>query len=417
MEIFQQNEFIINGTGKIIYPHYQVDTTFQIEYNPFHIVLKTPKIILGQLFAIGYGKFEGIISGTDIKIECNNICLSKYTKYRLTFVFLNDLIIGKTINPISFKAKLFGLNTKIDEFKIENYLISARPVENFENLNIFSRKYGYFLETSEIIINEINSKKLDKNKTIQTCKDICLLLSFVLAKNIIYNRCEFIEDNDYQEIIRIKLINDSHGQRFIFEDDLNEIIPIFYENFSKMEPAQKKCLFTSIDYLNSNSNKFLEDSILSIAQVWEISSDTFLKEKIENTENINILRAELKKTIKAWHKGSEVIDYDLGFITGRVLDSLDWQKVIKKLEKLADKESLNSENIGLNFKELISLRNQIAHSGRFKEVGNEIEYLKVYNSALLGIKILILKKLGYTGNITYFTGGIPKMQNISYYLK
>ena len=182
-------------------------------------------------------------------------------------------------------------------------------------------------------------------------------------------------------------------------------------------PPEKKCLFTSINYLNSNSNKFLEDSILSIAQIWEILSDTFLTEKIENIDNINILRAELKKTIKAWHKGNEIIDYDLGFITGRVLDSLNWEKVIKKLEKLAHNESLNLENIGLNFKELISLRNQIAHSGRFKEVGNEIEYLEVYNSALLGIKVVILKKLGYTGNITYLIGGIPKTQSINYYLK
>jgi hypothetical protein len=340
MELFSENEFIVNGIGKIIYQHYEVDTTFQIEYNPFEIVLKTPKIILGQLFAIGYGKFEGVIYGTDVKIKCNNICLSKYTKYRLTFVFLEDLIIGKTINPNSFKAKLFGLNTKIDEFKIENYLISANLVGNFEKLNTFSRKYGYFLETSEIIINEINSEKLDENKTLQTCKDICLILSFVLAKNIIYNRCEFIEDDNHQEIIRIKLINDSHGQRFIFEDNLSEIIPIFYDNFSKMEPAEKKCLFTSINYLNSNSNKFLEDSILSIAQIWEILSDTFLTEKIENIDNINILRAELKKTIKAWHKGNEIIDYDLGFITGRVLESLNWEKVIKKLEKLADNKKI-----------------------------------------------------------------------------
>ncbi|WP_343587469.1 hypothetical protein [Flavobacterium sp.] len=416
MEIFNQNEFIIYGKGKIIYPHYQVDTDFQIEYSPYKVVLKTSKIILGQTLSIGYGKFEGVIYDTDTKVICQNICLTKYSKYQLTFAFIDDLIIGNESNFTSFKAQLFGLNIKMNQFNIQNFLVSSNLLKNFKELDAFGIKYGHFLETSELIIKSKDSNYIDKSLSLKLCKEICLLLSFILAKNIVYNRYEFFDTINSQKIINKKLINNSHGQRFIFEENLDEIIPIFYENFSNLNSNEQKCLFTSIDYLNSTSNKFLEDSILSIAQIWEILADTFLSTEINNTESIQKLRNELKSTIRTWHKDNKILDYDLNFIMSRVLNSLDWEKVIKKLENLSHQEGLNFETIGLNFKALISLRNQIAHSGRFEEIGKEKEYLEVFYSSLLGIKVLILKKLGYKGYITYFIGGIPKTKNIEYYL-
>lgn len=418
MEIFSQNEFILNGNGKIIYDHYEVDTLFQVEYNSLRIILKTSKIIMGQLFSINTGRFEGFIEESNLKIECSKICLTQYTKYQLTFVLLEDLIIGNNLNFKIFKAKLFGLNKKINEFKVEDYLIHSNKLKNFENLNTHINKFGCNLETSEITIRKSNSKSLDKINTIETCKNICLLISFITARNIIFNRCEFIDENqDNQKVIKIKLNNYSYGKKFIYEDDLSSILPTFYGNFKNMNSIEQKCLFTSINYLNSTSSQFLEDTILNVSQIWEILSDTFVNEKITNTENINTLRSELKSNIKQWHKKNEIKDYDLGFIMNRVLGALDWEKVIIKIETLVNNENLDSEKIGLDFKKLIILRNQIAHSGRFNQTGNEDEYLVIYNSALLGIKVLLLNRLGYSGKITYFIGGIARTKNISYYLK
>lgn len=418
MKIFFQNEFILNGNGKIIYDHYEVDTYFQIEYNSLRLILKTSKISMGQLFAIGTGRFEGVIEESNLKVECSKICLTQYTKYQLSFVLLEDLIIGNNLNFKLFKAKLFGLNININEFKLEDYLIQSNKLEDFENINSHIKKFGSNLETSEITIKKADSKLLNKTETLEICKNICLLISLITARNIVYNRCEFIdENNEHQKIIRIKLNSFSYGKKFIYEDDLSNVLPTFYENFKNMNSIEQKCLFTSINYLNSSSNQFLEDSILNVSQIWEILSDTFVNEEITNTENINILRGELKSNIRQWHKKNEIKDYDLGFIMNRVLGSLDWEKVMKKFESLANNENLDFEKIGLDFKELISLRNQIAHSGRFEQIGNEDKYLEIYNSALLGIKVIILNKLGYSGEITYFIGGIAKTKNISYYLK
>lgn len=417
MDILKQNEFILYGKGKISNGILQEEVSFEIEYNPFKVSLRTSRVRLGQLYSIGHSRLEGTIVESGLKVECESLSLSNYSKYQLSFGLLNDLIIGNELNFKLFKANLFGFNIQLNDFKIDEYLLSTKTVENIKEINSFNKIYGDMLESSEILIKKIDSTSIDKKRIIEFCNDVCLLLALIQAKNIVFNRCQLIDDNgDLQNIIRIKLVNHNYGKRFVYNEQIELILPVLYENFIKLNPVERKCLYTSIQYLNSSSGQFLEDSILSVAQVWEILSDTFLSDKVENTQNINALRIELKSTIKQWHKSNEVVDYDLGFITGRVLDSLNWEKVIKRLEQLAVSENLNSELIGLNFKELISIRNQIAHSGRFKEIGFELEYLKVYNSALMGANILILKKLGYKGNITFFIGGIPKTRNIDSYL-
>jgi len=422
MEILKQNEFIIEGTGKIIYDHSQDDARFQISYNPQKVILKTFQMPLGHVFAsYGYGRFEGFIGGTNVKIKCSKIAFGLYDKdkYQTSFQILEDLIIGDDVPFHVFKAKLFGIIIDVPEFRIGSYLISIKRFENFDEINSL-KKYGCNLEEGEIVIKNFESKTIEKNVTIKMCKEICLMLSFISGVKVFYNRCELTNDKKQsQKIMRINTANiGSYNKGFLPQENIEKILPIFYENFSKMKPNEKKCLFTSIDYLNSKSNKYLEELILRVAQIWEILSDTFLVEEVKNAKIIIDLREVLKKTIREWHKNNKsngIKDYDFSFIMGRVLTSLDWEKAIKKMEKLVEKENLNSETIGLDFKTLVELRNQIAHSGRFEKTGEEYQnhYGEVYSSALFGVRVLILKKLGYTGYIFRE----QKFENIGDYIK
>ena len=227
----------------------------------------------------------------------------------------------------------------------------------------------------------------------------------------------FINDNELQNIVRIKQINNSFGIKFIHNNNLNTLIPIIYENYSILKINEKKCLFTCFDYLNSTSNKYLEDQILSIAQIWEILANTFLDEKVADSKEIKLLKGLLKNNIEEWHNKNTTINYDLEFIQNRVIGSLNWEKNIKKLEKFALNQNLNIQNINLNLENLIELRNQIVHSGRFKYLGIENKNLEIYNSALLGLNVVILNKLGYNGDIISNNGGFSIVNKINHYLR
>lgn len=287
-----------------------------------------------------------------------------------------------------------------------------------DKITKLSRNFGYQLENGFITIQSDCLETLDVEDTIKFAKQICLLLSFVLGENLIFNNCEFI--NEQKETLgyyQLMLVNNSRGSRYIFEENLSDYLPLMLDKLVNLEEADFKCFETTVNYLNSTSNKYLEDSILAIAQIWEILADNFLKSKVENNPAIIELRSILKREVRTWHKSNEVKDYELDFIMGRVLSSLDWEKVIKKLNMLVIQENLDGEMIGLDFNNLIEIRNQIAHTGRFAVLGNEHVYLKFYYSAILGIHVLLLNRLGYNGILTESIGGLPKTHRIDNLLR
>jgi len=407
----------IEGKGKIIYEHISDEISFEIIISPFKIRLKTSKVTLGQLYAINQGKFEGVTNDGRI-IHCDSISLVEYDKYRLTFVLLDKIVVGICSNPKIFEAPLFGLSRDILDFNYLGKSIKFTKTDDYESIKTARTNFGCHLPDGNITIENLNNENLDIIETIEMAKQICLILSFLLAKNISYNKGQFSDNiNETITFYKMELIDSSTGTRYVYEKRLNDYLPKLMVNYSKLDLDEQKCIQTTVTYLNSTSNKYFEDQILAIAQIWEILADTFLSLKVENNQSINELRDTLKINIRSWHKSNEIKNYDLGFIMDRVLGSLDWEKAIRKMELLVVQEKIDSNLIGLNFKRLIEIRNQIAHSGRFKEKGKEYEYLDLFNSSLIGIHILILKRLGYSGTLTEVVGGIPKIKRIDNLVK
>lgn len=415
MKIFDQNVLSLTGNGKIIYECYEIETNFKIEYSPFDIKIFIPRI---EMEYFSEAKFVGENHNDKLRIACSKICFRDYSinGNEMIFSLLDDLIIGEDSHFNLFKANLFGLNIKFSELKIGNFIVSANIIDNFDEINSFNNKFGCLLESGSLIIKDINSENLNKLKTIEFFNDICLLLSFLLAKKIASNRYEFSNEDKKQNIIRIKTSNNGKGRIFIDNESIINSLPTLYDNYSKLKANEKKCFFTSIDYLNSIFNNYLEDSILKVAQVWEILSDTFLVQKVNNTQSISDLRNEIKSTINLWHKNDKSKDYDIAHIRQRIFEALDWEKAKIKLSNLVEEEKINIEKIGLNISDLIDLRNDIAHEGRFKELGKENEYLKIQYAAILGINILMLNKLGYICNLKCLIDDCITIKNIDWFL-
>ncbi|MDH4474151.1 MAG: hypothetical protein QE487_16210 [Fluviicola sp.] len=65
---------------------------------------------------------------------------------------------------------------------------------------------------------------------------------------------------------------------------------------------------------------------------------------------------------------------------------------------------------------MIEIRNTIAHTGRFKVLGVEDENAAMLNSAILGLQIIILSKLGHEGDIIRRFAGVVNAQSIKDFL-
>ena len=404
------------GTGKIIFEHVSDDIYFEINCSPLHFELKTSKVILGQAYAINQGKFEGTTNDGK-KIRCETISLIHYDKYRLTFALLSPLVLGEVTNPIRFQAKLFGLSSDEINFQFKNLSINIEKSEQYQQIVKLNTHYGYQEENGILSIQTNDDEPLKTEDITKLTENICLLVSLVLGRNVSFNSCEFIDSEEQNMFFYQKrLVSSSKGNRYVYGKQISDCLTIMLEKLLELEKEELKCYQTIIGYLNSSSNQYLEDSILRIAQSWEIFADTFLKASVENNERITQLRSLLKTEIRSWHKSNEIKDYDLSFIMNRVLGSLDWEKVIKKIQLAAIQEHLNIDKIGIDFNDLIQIRNQIAHSGRFANVGNEYKYLDLYEKATLSMHVILLYKLGYNQTITDIVGGIPISNNINVFL-
>jgi hypothetical protein len=137
----------------------------------------------------------------------------------------------------------------------------------------------------------------------------------------------------------------------------------------------------------------LEERLLRIAQAWELVSTDWIGELNEVPEQIENLKVRLKYSLKSWRNDFPEIDQS-GFWTGRVLNSLSWDKSIAKSQKLASKYQINLESIKLDLRKLFDDRNSVAHSGRFKDYNED--RIPLIDSSVFGLQLILLRKLGYS---------------------
>ena len=152
----------------------------------------------------------------------------------------------------------------------------------------------------------------------------------------------------------------------------------------------------AVNYINSTSKGYLEERLLRIAQAWELLSTDWIKDLNEVPDPIENLKVKLRNSLKQWRADFPEFD-KTGFWSGRVLKSLSWDKSISKAEQLASKYSINLEIINLDLKMLFNDRNSVAHSGRFEDYS--VDRMPLIDSAVIGLQLILLRKLGYTGLI------------------
>jgi hypothetical protein len=410
MNLLENEQKIIEGTGNILFSHQESTSSFVIKYKPLSIKITVPSIRMGQLFSIGLGTIDGTLSDGR-KLKCDSIALVAFDKTTTSFAPLKDLIIGDLVKGACFNANLIGAYLGEANFTFEGNTIEIKENKQANEILEFCNSYGNILEGSELMISNPNS---NTKELIKLSKEITLLLSLIKGNSVTYNRYKILSSDRKKsyEVWRNLSVEAKRGNGSINLNDLNDTLMVLLKKFNLLSPEEKKCYETVIDYLNSTSLKYLEECILNIAQAWEILAEMFNKDNIDLNEEIKLLKADLKLAIKNW-KQKNSISYDTGFISDRVIKSLYWETAIKKMEGLAVKENLNTKKIGLDFKKLVEVRNSIVHTGRFRDQGKEFENLELLHSSILGIQVLIFSKLGYSGNLVIQKGGLITLENIN----
>ena len=115
-------------------------------------------------------------------------------------------------------------------------------------------------------------------------------------------------------------------------------------------------------------------------------------------EDLKPLKEHLKKSVKEFGVPEK---YDKGFIIDRVVRALDWEKLYLTLMQLLQDYGLDYEKLGLDYKTLISIRNDVAHSGQFRNDYSKEYLVDLIFKNKLGLQILLLRELGYDKKIQF----------------
>lgn len=297
-----------------------------------------------------------------------------------------------------------GVEIISDTFTIA---IIPQPIK-FRNLNLLNVQIEEARETVELVITKTQSS----DEALVIAQGIKNLLQLAFAKRITFDRQEYVYDQ--KTTVTQKEMSDSNasGYQIVHELDLKQYIAECLNTWNNLSEEEKDVLSASINYLNQTYEDFIEDWILRTIQAWE-SVATYWQIKDDLPNEIQRLRDNILATYKLWRNDYPSLD-STGQIGSALTRAVDQQKLISRLENLVKKYQLDIAKLKIDFRTLISLRDQVAHRGKIDKKGYEV--IDLMESAIKGLQIILLLALGYKGKIIPNTIGFYERKEISEFI-
>ncbi|MCE7992533.1 MAG: hypothetical protein HEP71_11150 [Roseivirga sp.] len=385
------------GSGIFQTQTHSFQASFLIQSYPHGNIIftDTHNIALSAVLAgdIETWKLKGqLING--VKVSAEHLYLTKLDD-KCRFFASREIHFGNISDKIT-KAEfpLFGISGNFS-LGFDNKHIELHENDTSEK----SRQIEYFWdiqqETSWLSLTSKSSIKRDD--FIKLAITLCEILSLATGNTVTFNRQKFETNNGRSfETWRRRVQFHSGSGSIIHSVDYPELIKCSLASYATIEGSARNSIRKAIDYLNSTSHGFMEDKILRACQAWELLADEFC-EKPPESEEIKRLKTLLKASIKTWSQ--KYPDKDKSEVSDRVLGSLSWNRLILQMKELAASEHLDLQKLDLDLFELKKMRDQVAHTGIFNNYSEKKEFYPTLKKAVMGLRLIILLKLTYTGNI------------------
>ncbi len=390
---------IKKGFGTFSSKEREFESQFEITHYPQQTIIKT-KIgdIQQNVFALynieDTWELKGLVD-VNISIHAKNLSLINLSGNELTLFPFKDIEFCK--NDVhsftSAEFPLVGFYKGDINTTIGNWEISSNG--NKEKMKIIQNQSNNWNIQLEGLILKLVNQNSSQEKYLSKANDITSLLSLAFGNDIVFNRQLYFMNNELcQENWRRKVDYNFGVEACVPDFNLNHFLERTLSNYEKWTEEKKKVFYSTVTNINSSSKGFVEDRLLRICIAWEGLSESWSKNKKSANTELTQLKKLLKETIDNYNLPP---NYDDFFIKTRILNSLDWEKLYDSLTNLSSQYFLDNEKLNLDFRSLINIRNDIAHSGLFrKKYSTRFLTNLIYNHKL-GLQVIILKELGYDG--------------------
>ena len=388
--IREGNGTFSNGNKKYValfeLVHYPEQTIINVRMNFFEEMIAWEFATIRQNWTLD-GKLEG-----DCKISVKNLFITKIQDNNLTFAVPSEVKIGE-MSEDKFQYAEFPLvgfyQGQIDLHHNDWHIYINSVTRNRDLVEINSKNWNIQFEGLTL---SIENEGASTEEYIQITNDITLLLSLAVGNHIIFNRQLYFFEHELKlEVWRRKTGYSFGAEPCIAYHDINDFLKQTIGNFSCWDKNKKDTYFTIIDYINSSYSGHLEDRILRLCIAWENLANQWMGKNTTNKE-LKPLKMHLKEAIK----GFELPEgHNKDFIINRVSQALDWEKLYNSLTGLLNQYNLDNDKLDLDFKKLITIRNDIAHTGQFSRKYPVEDLTNLIFNNKLGLQVLLLRELGY----------------------
>lgn len=390
---------ILKGFGTFYSKELEFESHFEVVHFPQNTIITTKiKNSKKNIFAFrnmaDIWKLKGLVK-ENLTIHAENLLFTNLSGDTLTLFSFKDLSIYKTQSNdfTSAEFPLVGLYKGDFKTQIDNWeIFCSGDKEKIEEIQKQNKNWNIQLEGLNLKLIKPNTSK---EKLLSKANDITSLLSLALGNDIVFNRQKYYQENELiMENWRRKADHHFGAEACVPYFTLDTFLGKTLTNYEKWNEKKRKIFYSTVTGINSSSKGFLEDRILRICVAWEGLAGSWSKNKKKPNSELNPLKELLIKTVDGYNLPPNI---EKNFIKTRVSDSLDWEKSADFLTKFSNQYFLDLEKINLDFKSLIKIRNDIAHSGLFRKkyTTGFLTDLLYYHK--LGLQIILLKELEYDG--------------------
>lgn len=290
-----------------------------------------------------------------------------------------------------FHLKNNSFSDKIDSSLNDEKIFFDFNFKKNEEINTIKIDLDSKSETGFLEI--FNEKNHEKSKNLAT--DITQLLSFALGLNIVFEKYIHNCQGQSETFNQKKVFICDRGQEIIPKDRIKQFLKKTLPIYSNLSDIEKNEIFVITNYLNQTSNSYIEDRILRMAQAWECAAKYWVKEKIVLSDELLDLREKIKDVFKIWKQEKNYQDTNEE-LCKKILNSLDEETNLIKLNKLISTHKLKIDEINLDLKKIKKLRDCVAHEGKItKSRISAKEAIFILLSGIQGLQLIVLKRLGY----------------------
>ncbi|NEM98706.1 hypothetical protein [Pontibacter burrus] len=394
------------GKGHFHFDGQTIEREFKLVIYPRQTFIEINAIPIEGFLKKCKWKFEGyLFDGT--RIESNNLFPIGIGNSEL---YVNEFAVGERSDVAN--TSLFTLTGYYKckfYFNYAGYEISVTEEKDVTEEKKFYKRTGIIREGVQLSLKKQNHVIVD---SFEIADSITKLLSISTGNDVVFNKRNY---DDLYVVHRRPLIDSSSFDNVIPYEWMGKYIESTLPIWNKLEAEDKKLITNIASYLNfAGGSGYLDERMFKVAQGWEMAASKWGRKVVTSSESILNLRKLLKATLKEWRSNYPELDKD-GFLNSRILRSLEWDSFINNIENLVRDFKIDTTKIDLNFKLLKNnVRDKVAHEGRMVPFDNAYSLLE---SLKFGLRLVILKKLQYQGDVFYHENNFTRNFKISYFFQ